>query len=614
MCGIAGLISLDRTPLPEDTGRQLSTMSASLAHRGPDDSGQWISPDRHLGFAHTRLSIIDPSAEAHQPMVSKDGNVLIFNGEIYNYGELRAKYKLAVPPSDTAVLLALLERFGDKIIPDLRGFFTFAFWGASTNELLIARDAIGKKPLYYSTLGSVLLFASEARTLIRSGLVRPLVSADAMRKYLAFYAVPHPLSIFQGVSTLPAGSVLRVKSDTVSISQWYQLPEYSPTAIAYPEAVRETRRLLEESVRYRLVSDVPVGAFLSAGLDSNAVVGLMAREVSKPIETFSIGFHSKNVASETEMARIGATAFGTRHHERIISGEDVAALLPKFFSAMDSPTGDGLNTFLVAHFARAASPSLKVVLSGVGGDELFLGYRKYRWLAQHKKLAELVWSLPAGLRHRFARLLPKDTGSRSATAVRALLDPANIRSLFSAEEITSLLANSSSESYKSYRTYVPKPDLQSIIEHDLQYYLHDTLLRDLDQMTMAHSLEARAPLLDKELMEFAWQLPIELKARGGSKQLLADAVRDVIPNEILEKPKSGFELPMHEWLLRGALKPELDLLANGNLALIEEGLLRKEGVAKVHRDFITGHSHYLKPWSIIVLEHWWRCHADQTAR
>ena len=210
MCGIAGLISLDTNPLPEDAGKRLFAMSASLAHRGPDDRGTWLSGDHRTGLAHTRLAIIDPTPEAHQPMISAKGNAIVFNGEIYNYRELREKYKLSVPMSDTAVLLALLDRHGERILSELRGFFTFAYWNDSTKELLIARDTIGKKPLYYAVRDNVLVFASEARALVRSGLVTAAISGEALREYLKYYSVPHPLSIFEGVMTLPAGCVMRV--------------------------------------------------------------------------------------------------------------------------------------------------------------------------------------------------------------------------------------------------------------------------------------------------------------------------------------------------------------------------------------------------------------------
>jgi asparagine synthase (glutamine-hydrolysing) len=600
MCGIAGLISLSDRPLGRDTEHRLSRMSSAMQHRGPDDNGTWIAQNRLAAFAHARLSIIDPTPEAHQPMVSAQGNAIVFNGEIYNYKELRTKYRLNVPPSDTAVLLALLDLHGERILPELRGFFAFAYWNADANTLLMARDAIGKKPIYYGLQNKTLCLASEARTLIEGGFSAS-ISQQAVSQYFAYYAIPHPLSIFEGILTLPQGSLLRVDANgKISTGKWHQLPS-DTIPILYDDAVKETRRLLAESVRYRLVSDVPVGAFLSGGLDSNAVVALMSRDVMHPVETFSIGFKSNKTESEADLARIAARHYGTNHHEAIIDDKQVAELLPKFFASMDSPTGDGLNTFLVAHAAKQANPNLKVVLSGVGGDELFLGYRKYRWLAQNDRWLKLLWRLPAGFRRALASGLPKDTESRTATAIRAMLDPTNIRTLFDDGEIRALL-----QSPVGRGGPTPRVALAKLLRHDLEYYLHDTLLRDLDQMTMAHSLEARAPMLDIKLVEFALRLPMQLKAQGSSKQLLADAVKDLLPPELLSKPKTGFELPMKEWLTSGALRPYLDELQSNELLVVKSELLNQSAIKRIRTDFLNGRSHYLKPWSVIVLEQWLR--------
>jgi len=358
-------------------------------------------------------------------------------------------------------------------------------------------------------------------------------------------------------------------------------------------------------VKYRLVSDVPVGAFLSGGLDSNAIVGLMARDTSTPIETFSIGFRSGGQAeNETDWARIGAKKFGTKHHERIVTGEDVGRYLPDFFTHIDSPTGDGLNSFLVAKTAREANPSLKVVLSGVSGDELFLGYRKYRWLAQKAAFLRPLWALPLTARQRLAQAIAGGSSVRLFTALKTIFDPANIRTLFSVDEIGRLVGAFSGIS--NVEPAIESDELIALLRSDIEYYLPDMLLRDLDVTTMSQSLEARAPLTDTKLMEFAWQLPLELKARGGSKQLLADAVRDILPNEVANKPKTGFELPMREWLMSGALRPYLDLLETGPLDLVRDGWLHASGVRAVRHAFVRGRSHYLKPWSIIALEYWYR--------
>ena len=608
MCGIAGIISLNSVPLDPTIEDRLAAMSEAIRHRGPDDSGVYIASDSRAAFAHRRLAIIDLASEAHQPMVSASHNAIIFNGEIYNYRELRKKYGLNTPLSDTAVLLALIEKFGEKILPELRGFFTFAYWDDIRKELLIARDAIGKKPLYYAERGGLFVFASELRALLQSGLVPSSISREALAGYLTYYCVPHPDTLLDGVHTLAPGSTLRISMNgELRTERWYRLPEYQPIVISYTDAVSETRRLLEESVRYRLVSDVPVGAFLSGGLDSNLIVGLMSREASLPIETFSIGVAGGVPATrmdETEYARIGAKQFGTKHHEHILTGEDVAEMLPEFFSHMDSPTGDGLNSFLVAKFAREANPSLKVILSGIGGDELFLGYRKYRWLAQNARWLRLLWALPLPARRRLANAIAGGSSVRLFTALKTIFDPANIRALLGANEITRLIGKIDT-STQPEETIETDP-LISLFRSDIEHYLPDMLLRDLDVTTMSQGLEARAPLLDTKLMEFAWQLPLELKARGGSKQLLADAASDILSEAIKHRLKTGFELPMREWLLTGALRSYLDLLEHGPLDLIRDGWLRASGVRAVHREFARGKSHYLKPWSIIVLEFWYR--------
>jgi len=604
MCGIAGIISTNSSPVNKEEIFRLQLAGEAMLHRGPDDNGLLVVPSGIAAFAHRRLSIIDPTPEAHQPMVSAAGNILVFNGEIYNYKELAATYKLRVPPSDTSVLLALLELRGVSILPELRGFFTFAWWNDMRRELIIARDALGKKPLYYGTFGGRFVFASELRALVATGLVPFELSAEGLAGYLRFYSVPHPLSMVRGVNILTPGSVLRLRDGKESIEEWYRLPEHLASKIGYDDAVKETRRILERSVRDRLVSDVPVGAFLSGGLDSNAIVGLAMREVSSPIETFSIGFSSQHIESETSWARIGANAFGTIHHERNVTDSDAGELLPEFFRSMDSPTGDGLNTFLVAKTAREFSPSLKVVLSGVGGDEAFLGYKKYRWLARRAWLLRYIWSMPKSVRGVLRDALVGARHSHSRAAIRALLMPEQIRWLFNQNEIGNLVHLP--EFSVDRRDAIDGDIFLTTLRFDIEHYLPDMLLRDLDAMTMSQSIEARAPLLDKELMEFAWQLPMGMKSRGATKQLLADAVKDVIPDALLKKPKTGFELPMKEWLMRGALRSQLDSLTSQHLKLVEDGVLFGPGVRRIYDEFLRGQSHYLKPWTIVALEQWYR--------
>ncbi len=603
MCGIAGLVSLNGSPIHNEAIARLNAMSDAMLHRGPDDGGLYTDPTHHSALAHRRLAIIDPTPEGHQPMLG-NGTAIIFNGEIYNYEELRIKYDLRVPPSDTAVLLALLEQRGISILPELRGFYTFALWNERSQELTIARDAIGKKPLYYAEMSGLFIFASELRSLIASGFIEPKLSEEGVANYLRYYEVPHESSIVEGVRMLAPGSILRLQvGEKPTVERWYRLPKHNPLSISYDDATREIRRLLERSIKDRLVSDVPVGAFLSGGLDSNAIVGLASRESTNPIETFTIGFNSANIASETTWARIGAEAFGTRHHERIITEQNVAGWLPDFFHAIDSPTGDGLNSYLVARSAHEANSSLKVVLTGVGGDESFLGYKKYRWLAKRAWLINAIDGLPQSLRTSLAESLSAGAHSPFKSAIRSILDPISSRLLFSRNEI-SALTGYEINSYAMTGAIDSDPML-SLLRSDIEHYLPDMLLRDLDSMTMSQSLEARAPLLDKELMEFCWQLPLSMKLQGDSKQLLIDAVKDILPQELIDKPKTGFELPMAEWLRDGSLRPVLDQLVDGQLQIVQDGYLSEDAVRRVHSDFVAGRTHYLKPWSILALEGWY---------
>ena len=500
------------------------------------------------------------------------------------------------------MLLALLELRGISILPELRGFFTFAWWNDSRRELTLARDAYGKKPLYHGFFQNRFVFASELRALVTSGLAPFELSPEGIASYLRYYCVPHPLSIIKSVQALSPGTILRLTDGKATVEHWYRLPERHDSNITYDDACLETRRILERSVRDRLVSDVPVGAFLSGGLDSNAIVGLAMREVSTPIETFSLGFSSRHVESETSWARIGANAFGTKHHERNITDLEVEHLLPEFFASMDSPTGDGLNTFLIAKTAREFNPSLKVVLSGVGGDEAFLGYNKFRWLARREWLLKFVWALPKTVRAGLAASFVGAHHSPGRSALRAVLIPEHTRRLFNKSEVSSLGISVRLDEMDGADVDV----LLSILRSDIEHYLPDMLLRDMDAMTMSQSLEARAPLLDKELMEFTWQLPLAMKARGTTKQLLADAVKDIVPEQILKKSKTGFELPMAEWLKHGTLRPHLEILTSAPLKLVEDGILSGDSLRQIHQEFLRGRFHYLKPWTIIALEQWYR--------
>ncbi len=614
MCGIAGILALGKNQIVTDADSRVRRMTHALAHRGPDDEGIYASANIVLG--HRRLSIIDLSAHGHQPMVRPDqASSIVFNGEIYNFKELAKKYSIADARSDTFVLQELIERQGVSALAKLRGFFTFANWDAPNHSLLIARDAVGKKPLYYTVQDGQFIFASELRALIASGLVRPILSKQGLAKYLSFYSLPSPQTMIEGVSTLPPGHTLRVDADgAIKIERWWRLADYEPrTGRPRSELVQTIREKVEEAVRYRLVSDVPVASFLSGGLDSNVVTGLMAQDSPAPIKSFTLGFvNDKPENDERDLARLSARAFGTDHHELTISASDVVRWLPDFFASMDSPTGDGLNSYLVSRATHEADPSLKVVISGVGGDELFLGYKKFRWLAKHPNIQRLVASVPRGVRGSLFRRLEHST-SKLQNAVRMLLEPSRTRILFSGDEVAELCTIASSQVCEwtddvlnAHSLDQEKNASARLQRLDIENYLPSMLLRDLDVMTMSQSLEARAPFLDVPLIEFMQQVPLEDKAAGPSKSLLSEAFADLIPDELLTKPKTGFELPMSQWLRDGALNPYLTVLQQGQLRLIDDRHLNSAAVGKTVERFLKGRAHYLEVWAIIALEGWYR--------
>jgi len=610
MCGIAGILPLGDTKRTDDLEPKLVAMCNALRHRGPDDSGIYQTDSIALG--HRRLAIIDLSQAAHQPMI--DGkDALVFNGEIYNYKELAKKYELGEAHSDTRVLLQLLKRIGKKILSELRGFFTFAFWNGKERTLLIARGPFGKKPLYYSQTNSRFIFSSELRSLSK-GLENISLSQEGLSLYLSYYSIPAPYSIIEGVRQLPAGCYLEITKDgKTHLEQWWRLPSYEPLDLPRREIVKKLRGLLEESIQYRLVSDVPVGAFLSGGLDSNVIVGLMSKLVSTPISTFTIDFESSsNSYSEITYARAGARAFHSDHHERLFSGKEVFSLLPGYFNSLDSPSGDAINSYLVALAAKEACPELKVVLSGVGSDELLLGYRKYRLLGRLANVRSVVELLPTGAKKTFVHTIQSLKKEKLSSLVTLFLDPLSIRILFNQKEQAELLHSNAKDAsllidqIQKHMAFNKEDTLMTLQRSDLEQYLPSMLLRDLDNMTMAFSLEGRAPFLDHKLAEFCWQIPVKEKAKGVTKSLLIEACQEFLPKEIQHKNKSGFELPIKNWLLHGPFKPLLEELKSGRLAMIESGYLQKKGVRELAIRFESGHMHYLRVWSIIVLEHWYR--------
>jgi asparagine synthase (glutamine-hydrolysing) len=612
MCGIFGFCG-EQAGEPSSLA-VLQAMGDSLVHRGPDEGG--VRVEAGLGFGMRRLSIID-LASGHQPLSNEDRSVwVVFNGEIYNYRELTADlvargHRFATG-SDTETLVHLYEDHGAECVNHLRGMFAFAIWDARTRTLLLARDRLGIKPLYYAATPQGVVFGSELRALIASPWVQRRISHRALVAYLTHGYVPDPLSIIEGVCKLPPGHVLLVNEGRVGSPRRYWEPiSHFKAAEEHLDAVEAGERLwghLESAVRSHLVSDVPVGAFLSGGLDSSTVVGIMAREAGVPIKTFSVGFGEKDY-NEAPYARRVAQWFGTEHHELIATHRDLG-LLEHVLTRCDEPFADAsaIPTYLVSRLARQ---HVKVVLSGDGGDELFAGYDRYLVDRRERRLG-LMGDLGLGGPLRYlSDVMPE--GSRGKNFLRHFSLPRMQRyvdaiSLFSDGALHALLAPEIvadrpplfEEALQESRGLDPLSRLQAL---DLRTYLPGDILTKVDRMSMAHSLEARVPLLDHPLVEFACRMPPELRMRGGqTKFLLRRVLRGRVPDEVLDRPKQGFAVPLRSWFgerLPGFFRERLDK-GNG----LEKIGLRSHGVTSLVELFERHgrEDHCQRLWALAVLE------------
>jgi asparagine synthase (glutamine-hydrolysing) len=566
MCGIAGILGAAPP-------HAIVAMSDAMAHRGPDDDG--IFADGDVSLAHRRLSIIDISASGHQPMSYANGRyTIVFNGEIYNHAQLRAELRALghrfVSLSDTEVILAAYVQWGEASVPRLRGMFAFAIHdrearNARDTVLFLARDRFGIKPLYFTLRGAAFVFASELRSLLASGLVPRQFDRDALWSYLSLGSIPQPRTALAGVETLPAAHVMKVRRDlSVETARYWDLAlaadawRDEANALDAHSAPLRLRELLEEATRLHMIADVPVGAFLSGGIDSTAVVGLMTRASGRPIRTFSVGFGEEEGGDdERAWARLAAERFGSEHTEVVVSGRDVAAQFDVLVRSIDQPSLDGTNTYLVS---KAASKDLKVALSGLGGDELFAGYPHFRRLRR---------AAAFGAAHRFARHVPRRllrdrdlitaAPSERYATLRNLADDELKRGI---ANVDLAIARAPLEALYAPLLGRGRDSVAQTTYIETNRYLGDTLLRDCDAMSMAHSLEVRPVLLDHRLAEFAFALPDALKLGSYNKPVLVDAVRDLLPPELVTRPKTGFELPLQSWLAGPLRDRAIDVLSS----------------------------------------------------
>jgi asparagine synthase (glutamine-hydrolysing) len=627
MCGIAGFVTQDNHLAEHERSLVLDRMCRRIAHRGPDDQGTLVQGVAALGMR--RLSIID-LAGGHQPMSGCRGAVtIVFNGEVYNYRELQRELEERghefKTNSDTETILHAYEEYGADCVSRLRGMFAFALWDARARSLFIARDRTGKKPLYYTvTSRGTLIFGSELKSLREHPEFRGEMDTEALDAYLTFGYVPDPLTIFRDVHKLPPGHHLTFAAGKLSIKQYWDFPYHEPQTEpvrSEEECLEELRALLDEAVRVRLVADVPLGAFLSGGVDSSTIVGLMARHTNQPVKTFSIGFHEDSY-NELRYARLAAERFGTDHHEFIVT-PDICEIVDELVWHFDEPFADSsaIPTYMVSKLARQF---VKVALSGDGGDEVFAGYTRYALDRKRSGFARLPRALRRGVMQPLGRRLPHGAWGRNYVH-NVALDPLdryiedisiftrlNKPLLYTNDFRRELKRTDAAARFREYAARARALDpLDPLLYLDSKTYLPGDILTKVDRMSMAVSLEARAPLLDHKLIEFVCtRIPASMKMKGlETKHIFKRAVSDFVPAEILHRPKQGFGVPIEQWInqqlrdrLRGTLTEQRTR---------ERGYVEPRYVNLLLDEHERGRrDHSTELWALFMLELWQRTFVD----
>ncbi|HTY56428.1 MAG TPA: asparagine synthase (glutamine-hydrolyzing) [Candidatus Binataceae bacterium] len=614
MCGIAGVW----TPADEDGRGAVAAIVHQLEHRGPDDQGleSIHTANGCLTLGFRRLSIIDLSSAGHQPMFDPEtGNWIVFNGEIYNFRELRAELRALGEndwrsSSDTEVILKAYRRFDERCLERLEGMFALALWDARRERLLLARDRLGIKPLYYHYSAHRLIFASELRAILASGLIDAAPSGDAIDSYLELGAVQEPLTMIEGVRSIRAGSYAIVTAAGFAEHCYWNLSSVTSQAHSVKDfdAVAHVRTLLEQAVARHLIADVPVGVFLSGGLDSTSLVALSKSAAGDQVRTLSVVFDEPEY-SERRYSSLAARTFNTLHTEIRLDSQELRNLVEPALAAADQPTVDGVNTYVVARAAKLSG--LKVVLSGLGGDELFGGYSSFRW----NRRLQLLRRVPLAIRRplALAARLPFAGSDGWTKMIDWMGEPAGcapyyaMRQLFGPSARAALLdGHAGNRDLTAERDGAISDDpINEISRLELSYYLRNMLLRDSDAMSMAHGVELRVPMLDGALVEYVLGLPGRMKmSKGQVKPLLARALAAEMPFAIACRPKVGFELPFQSWL-RGPWSKHVEavLLDRGSGGRLGN-YLAHEMVESIWRRFQTGQGHWSRPWALYSLKQW----------
>jgi asparagine synthase (glutamine-hydrolysing) len=570
MCGINGIYNFSNSNIP-NVSSLVDKMNNSISHRGPDDNGIWKNDGAGIYFGHRRLSIIDLTSAGHQPMISDNGNVIVFNGEIYNYKEIKksisdTKFK---SNSDTEVLLYLYEKHGSDCLKFLNGMFAFAIWDNSKSELFIAKDRVGKKPLYYSLQNGNFTFSSEIKALLKLPWIKPELDEKAFYHFLTFNMLPPPLTMFKNINKVGPGHFILInKNGIVQNKQYWEVGYENFTSESSNELEEKIFEELKKSVSYRMVADVPVGAFLSGGVDSSAVVALMSKMSSQPVKTYSIGFENQPDYDELIYAQNVSKLFDTEHYEKIVSPDDMKNFLPKIVDIFDEPLADStcIPIYFISQLAKEKNTI--VVLTGDGSDELFAGYRSYKKYLNYYPLFHFYSNVPSAIKkliskcyNVFDEISPAgEMFHRAAHGQEFFWGGARSFKELIKKDFLKQKFLERSEKYNSHDVILEyKKMFNNIPNHgkddiDWMCYLGfkftDTnrYLYRSDRIGMANSIELRSPFMDYEFVNFALSIPAKFKMRGGEpKYILKKALEKILPHEVLYRKKMGFCVPLREW-------------------------------------------------------------------
>ncbi|MCD6017744.1 MAG: asparagine synthase, glutamine-hydrolyzing [Bacteroidetes bacterium] len=624
MCGITGIVGKQINNSAYHSA--IKKMNDAIAHRGPDSEGTWN--DEHCYLGHRRLSIIDLSEAGNQPFLSQDGRyILIYNGELYNYKDIRLELQRAehgtkqIPyifrtDTDTEVVLAAYLRWGKDCVKRFNGMFAFSIWDTADQKLVLARDRMGIKPVYYQFKDNVLLFASEIRALLYSGLIEKKISLKSVAEFIQYATVHAPNTILQDVFMLMPGHILEYQNRTINIQKYWNINDFAKSKqdLSYKETCTQINELLTASVERRLVADVPFGAFLSGGIDSSAIVGLMSKVSSEKVRTFNVSFDESEF-SEAKYAKQISEKFNTEHHEIKLTPDDFLKQLPEALAAIDHPSGDGPNSYIVSKATKQAG--ITMALSGLGGDELFAGYDIFK---RYYELEKKGWLNIIPAKGLAGKLLAakKNSVQGDKTAEILNLDTINgfhaypiNRKLFNQKDYRSLLKEQFNDS-NFIKNVIQKieTDKQHVLSRvslfEIQTYMQNILLRDADQMSMAVALEVRVPFLDYKLVEFVLGVKDEYKYPHSPKKLLTDALGELLPDNIVNRPKMGFTLPWKDWL-KGELK---DFCEENIVQFSKRSFVNRDSVLLIWNRFLNNDPKitWSRVWHLVILNNWINTH------